>query len=132
MRVATLFRLTSLAALVQIALGGLLTFGFVDPLPHIIMGTVLLVVAIVTVITALRARPPDRQLKQVSFALVGALVVQVVLGFTTLALGSDILAWIHLVLGVLIYAMALTGMSFAARQEYVSTGMREKEADPRV
>ena len=35
MRPAALFRLTAIAIVVQIALGGLVTFGFINPLAHI-------------------------------------------------------------------------------------------------
>jgi heme A synthase len=120
MKLASMFRLTAGAILVQIALGGLVTFDFIDPLVHIVWGAVAFVVATVTAVVALRSKPSDGGLRGVSFGLIAALSAQVVLGFSTLALQSDLLAWFHLVLGVLIYAMSLTGMSFAARQEYMS------------
>jgi len=120
-RVAVLFRLTAFAILAQIALGGLLTFDFINPLPHVAAGVVVFGLSIVTAFVALRSKP-DKQLKQVSVTLIVALVVQITLGFMTLAIGSHVVAWIHLVLGVLIYAMALSGMSFASRQEFMSNG----------
>jgi heme A synthase len=128
-RVATLFRAASLAVLVQIALGGLLTFAFTGPLPHIAMGSVVFILAVAAAVVALRSKPSYAQLKQVSVALIAALSAQVLLGFTTLAVGSDVLAWIHLVLGVLIYAMVLSGMFFAQRQEYASKAGRRGEQD---
>jgi heme A synthase len=120
MKLASMFRLTAGVILLQIALGGLVTFNFIDPLVHIIWGAVVFVVAIVTAVFALRSKPVDGGLRGVSFGLIAALSAQVILGFSTSALESDVLAWVHLVLGVLIYAMALTGMSFATRQEYMS------------
>ena len=121
----TLFRLTSAVILVQIALGGLVTFGFITPLPHMIIGFVVVVVALVTVAITLRAKPVDRQLQGVCIAIIVGLAAQVALGFTTLALDNVAVAWVHFVLGVLIYAMALTGMSFAQRQEHMAAGRRE-------
>jgi heme A synthase len=120
MRVATLFRLTATVIIIQIALGGLVTFNFISPLVHIGWGAVVVAVAIFTAVTTLRLKPLDGQLRGVSFGIIAGLVVQVILGFSTLALSNDVLAWVHLVLGVLIYAMALTGMSFAQRREYMS------------
>ena len=120
MKLARLFRLTATVVLVQIALGGLVTFGFVAPLVHIVWGTLVVAVAIFTAVTALRTKPPDGGLRGV---MVG-LLAQVALGFMTLSLGSSVLAWIHLMVGVLIYAMALTGMSFAQRAEYMSASQR--------
>ncbi len=120
MKIAAMFRLTATVILIQIALGGLVTFSFVDPLIHIVWGVVAGVVALVTAVATLRLKPVDSQLRGVAFGVVGGFVVQVVLGFAALNLSSDVLAWVHLVLGVLIYAMALTGMSFAQRREYLS------------
>ena len=122
MKTTTLFRLTATVILIQIALGGLVTFSFIDPLLHIAWGILAAVVAIVAAVAALRASPIDRQLRGVGIGLVVAILVQGILGFSTLALNSDVLAWVHLVLGVLIYAMALTGMSFAQRGEHMSAG----------
>ena len=124
MKLARLFRLTATVVLVQIALGGLVTFGFVAPLVHIVWGTLVVAVAIFTAVTALRTKPPDGGLRGVSTGLMVGLLAQVALGFMTLSLGSSVLAWIHLMVGVLIYAMALTGMSFAQRAEYMSASQR--------
>jgi len=132
MRIATLFRLTAGATFVQIALGGLVTFGFIDPLAHIAIGLVVFALAVATAIVALRSKASDRQLKEVSGALIAALVIQIILGFTTLAINSNLVAWIHLLLGVIIYAIALTGMSFAARQEYMSAGRPKAEQEPKT
>ena len=121
MKVAALFRLTATVLIIQIALGGLVTFDFVSPLVHIGWGVVVVAVAIFTAAKTLRLKPLDRQLRGVSFGMVAGLAVQVILGFSALALSSEVLAWVHLVLGILIYAMALTGMSFAQRREYMST-----------
>jgi heme A synthase len=120
MRPAALFRLTAIAIVVQIALGGLVTFGFINPLAHIVVGLIVIALAVATVIVAYRSKPPDRQLRQVGIGLVAFLVLQVALGFTTLAIGSGVLAWIHLMVAVIAYAMTLTGMFFAQRQENIS------------
>jgi heme A synthase len=117
MRISTLFRYAALAILVQIALGGLVTFNFIPALLHIIMGSVVLVLAVVTVAVVLRSKTQHTQLRQVCLGLLSALVVQIALGLATMSSGSNVLAWIHLILGVLIYAMALTGQYFAREWE---------------
>lgn len=122
MNVVTMFRLTATVILIQIALGGLVTFSFIDPLAHIVWGAVVVAVAVATTVSTLRLKPLDRQLRGVSIGVIVGLVVQIILGFSTLDLSSDVLAWVHLVLGVLIYAMALTGMSFAQRRDYMPAG----------
>ena len=118
MKLATMFRALSGLVLVQVALGGLVTFGFIGPIPHIIWGSVVFLFAAMTAAATIGAKPSYGGLQVVSFGLVFALTIQLALGIATLSLGSDVLAWAHLVLGVLIYAMSLTGMSFAMRQEY--------------
>ncbi len=127
MKIASLFRLTATVTLVQIALGGLVTFSFIGPLIHIGWGVVVGAIALATSIVALRSRPVDPRVRGVSFGVVAALVVQGILGFATLALTSDALAWVHLVLGVLIYAMALSGMYFAQMQPRMPAIEGEKE-----
>jgi heme A synthase len=120
MKLDNLFRITAGVILVQLALGGLVTFGFISPLVHMVWGLVAFVVATVTGVVTLRSKPTDGGLRGVSAGLIAAMVAQVALGFTTLTLGGNALAWIHFILGVLIYAMSLTGMGFAQRQEYTS------------
>ena len=120
MRPAALFRLTAIAIVVQIALGGLVTFDYINPLAHILVGLVVIALAVTTVVVVYRSKPPDRQLRQVGVGMVAFLVLQGALGFTTLAIGSDVLAWIHLMVAVIVYAMTLTGMFFAQRQESMS------------
>jgi len=122
MKLASLFRILATVILIQIALGGLVTFNFVTPLIRIGWGVVVVAVTVVVAITTLRLKALDRQLRSVSLGMIGALAVQVILGFSSLALNSELLAWVHLVLGVPIYAMALTGMSFAQHREYLSAG----------
>lgn len=86
-----------------------------------IWGFVVFAVAAATSIVTLQSKPTDGGLRGVSAGIIVALIAQVILGFSILALGSDVLAWIHLLLGVIIYAMALTGMGFAQRQEITSS-----------
>src|SRR5712692_5163697 len=80
-------------------------------------GALVVALAVVASVMALRSKGPDRQLREISVALIAALVAQAALGFATLALGSAVVGWIHLLVGVITYAIALTGMSFAQRQE---------------
>jgi heme A synthase len=127
MKLVTLFRITAGLILVQIALGGLVTFNFISPIFHMIWGFVVFAIAISTSVVTLRSKPTDGGLRGVAAGIIVALIAQVALGFSVLALSNDLLAWVHLLLGVIIYAMALTGMGFAQRQDIMSTRM----ADPR-
>lgn len=115
MKVATLFRLTSIAVLFQIILGGLVTFSFIPPVVHIVMGSVVLILAIATVVVVFRWRPVIRRLRQIGVNMTIAILVQIILGYSILALGSDVLAEVHLVLGVLIFAMSIAG-DFVSRE----------------
>jgi heme A synthase len=120
MKLETLFRITAGLILVQIALGGLVTFNFITPLIHMFWGFVVFAVAVMTSVITLRSKPTDGGLRGVAAGIIAVLIAQVALGFSVLALSSDVLAWFHLLLGVIIYAMALTGMGFAQRQEIMS------------
>ena len=106
----------------QIALGGLLTFGFITPLPHIITGFAVLVLAIATMAVALASMPSFRLMQGLSLGLVVLIVVQIILGFVTLRSGDAIVAWVHLVIAMAIYGMAVAGTFMAMRWNYMARG----------
>ena len=122
-----LFRLTGIIVLVQVLLGGLLTFDFVSVLPHIIVGFAVLILAIATMVVSLVAKPSFRLLKAVSIVMVLLLLLQIVLGFATLGSGSSLLAVLHFANAMAIYGAAISGTFMAMRWDRMkgaSTGSR--------
>lgn len=115
MKVQFWFRVTSILVFLQIALGGLLTFNFITPLPHIITGFAVLAFAIATLIIAQTLKPPFRPLQGLSTGLVLAVIVQIILGFTTLSTGNQEIAWIHLLVAMGIYGMVVAGTIMSTR-----------------
>lgn len=107
---SNLFRITSIVIFVQLLLGGLLTFSFITPGVHIIVGFIVFALALATMIVALRSNVvQERVLKMMSIGLVALIVVQIILGFETLDTGSQILAWIHFTVALAIYGMSAAG-----------------------
>ncbi|MDG6998279.1 MAG: hypothetical protein JRN15_04100 [Nitrososphaerota archaeon] len=123
MNVPALFRITSLAVFIQIALGGLVTFEVLPfkvsnfdlvTLLHVINGIVVFILVVVAATAALRSKPSHKGLSELSGAMIIVLILQVTIGLTMVAvIDSAVLSWIHLLIGVLIYAMTLVGRSFA-------------------
>lgn len=120
MKIQLWLRVTSILVFLQIALGGLLTFSFISALPHIITGFVVLGFAIVTFVIAQRLKPPFRPLQGLSVGLVLLIVVQIILGFTTLSTGNQVIAWVHLLVAMGIYGMAIAGTFMSMRLDYRS------------
>src|SRR5256712_8888021 len=120
MKIQLWFRVTSLLVFLQIALGGLLTFSFITALPHIITGFVVLAFAIVALVMTQRLKPPFRPLQGLSVGLVLLIVVQIVLGFTTLSTGNQVVAWVRLLVAMAIYGMVIAGTFLPLRLAYPS------------
>ena len=125
MKIQLWFRITSLLVFVQIALGGLLTFSFIKALPHIITGFIVLAFAIVALLMAQRGKPPFRPLQRLSIGLVLLIVVQIILGFTTLSTGNQVVAWVHLLVAMGIYGMIIAGTFMSMRLDH-----RSREQSP--
>lgn len=125
MKIQLWFRITSLLVFLQIALGGLLTFSFIEALPHIITGFIVLAFAIVALLMAQRLKPPFRPLQRLSIGLVLLIVVQIILGFTTLSTGNQVVAWVHLLVAMGIYGMVIAGTFMSMRLDY-----RSREQSP--
>ncbi|MDG6901835.1 MAG: hypothetical protein JRM80_07730 [Nitrososphaerota archaeon] len=113
MKTSIIFRITGIALFIQLALGGLLTFGFVDPLAHIVWGAVVGILALVTLAFVIRLKPRPRPLTGLSVGLVLLLVLQVVLGFYTLDTGDQAVAWVHFINSLAIYGMGVAGTFMA-------------------
>jgi len=108
-----LFRLTAAAIFLQLVLGGLLTYDFISPTPHIIVGFAVFALAIATMIFAFVGKPVFRPVRILSIGLVTLIIIQIILGFATLANGSSVIAWIHFVNALAIYGMSVVGIFLA-------------------
>lgn len=107
-KVALYVRITALVIFVQLALGGLLTFDFISVAPHIITGFLVLTFAILLVIVLYRQDKEYARLRNMSIAMVGLILAQIILGFATLESNNQILAWLHLLLALGIYGMIVS------------------------
>ena len=117
-----LIRLTALSIVVQIALGGLLTFGFISPEAHIVMGFAVYAVSIATLVFVfLNTYSPDF-LKNMTIGMVVLLTMQIFLGFATLATGSNLIAFFHLLLAIAIFGLAISE-TFVANIAYKRVNM---------
>jgi hypothetical protein len=115
-----LFRLTAVVIFLQLILGGLLTFDFISPAPHIVLGFIVFALAIATAIFAYIGKPAFKPVRGLSVGMVALIVVQIILGFATLDTGNAVLAWIHLVVALGIYGMAVAGIFLAVQWNRMS------------
>ncbi len=113
MKVSLLYRITAAAVFVQIALGGLLTFDFIDSGVHRAFGAIVFILAIVALVVVARLKPRPKQLMGLTVGVVALMVVQVLLGFSTLDSGDQSVAWVHLVVAMAIYGRAVAGTFMA-------------------
>jgi heme A synthase len=67
---------------------------------------------------AQRLKPPFRPLQGLSVGLVLLIVVQIILGFTTLSTGNQVVAWVHLLVAIGIYGMVIAGTFMSMRLDY--------------
>ena len=116
-----LFRLTAAVVFLQLILGGLLTFDFISPAPHIILGFIVFAVAIATLIFTFVGKPVFRPVRGIAVGMVLLIIVQIILGFAALDTGSSIIAWIHFVTALGIYGMAIAGAFLAIQWNRMST-----------
>jgi hypothetical protein len=115
-----LFRLTGIVVLIQLLLGGLLTFAFITALPHIIVGFAVFILAIATMIVSLMAKPSFRPMKAVSVAMVVLILVQIILGFVALGSGGAAIGWLHFANAMAIYGAAISGTFTAMRWNHMA------------
>ncbi|MCL4519629.1 MAG: hypothetical protein M1587_10585 [Thaumarchaeota archaeon] len=115
-----LFRITAIAIFVQLLLGGLLTFDFINAGVHILMGLVVFVLAIGSAIASLVSKPEQRLLQITSFVMVALIIGQMMLGLDTLDTGNQVIAWIHFVNAIAIYSIALLGAVISLRSDQAS------------
>ena len=128
MKVQLWFRVTGILVFLQVAIGGLLTLGLVpNAIPHIITGFVVLAFAIATFVLVQTLKPPFKPLRGLSIGLVVLIVVQIILGFATLSTSNDVIAWVHFLVAMGIYGMAIAGTFMSMRLDH-----RSKEPVPQT
>ena len=118
-----LFRLTGIVVFLQLLLGGLLTFGFISLLPHIIVGFGVFIIAIATMIASSVAKPSFKPMKGVAIAMVVLILVQIILGFVTLGSGGSVIGLLHFVNAMAIYGAAISGTFTAMRWNQMAAAM---------
>lgn len=109
-----LFQVTTIVVFLQLLLGGLLTFNFISPGAHILTGLIVFILAVVTMIVSLVSKPRSRSLQITSIVMVVLIIVQILLGFDTLATSNQVVAWIHFVNAMVIYGVAVSGTFVAS------------------
>ncbi|HUI85677.1 MAG TPA: hypothetical protein VLY21_00785 [Nitrososphaerales archaeon] len=129
MKISLLFRLTGAAVGLQLAIGGLVTFGYIGAFGHIIMGVIVAVLALVALVYALRLKPRIKPLVGVSIGVLLDVFVQAILGFATLGTSSNAslsnaLAYVHFLNALAIFGMALSGTFMSMRAEGMAPGMQ--------
>ncbi len=115
-----LFRITGIVIFIQLALGGLVTFDFIQAAPHIVVGFLVFALAIATMVAVWWSKPSFRPARMTSAGLVALILVQIVLGFATLGTGSTVLAWIHFVVALGIYGMTVAGTFMVMRWDQMA------------
>ncbi len=108
-----LFRITGAALGLQLLLGGLVTFGFIDASAHIVWGVVLGVLALVTLVFVFRMPSRPVPLLRLSIGIAVDILLQALLGFATIGTNSDALAFVHFLNSLLIFGMTLAGTFMA-------------------
>jgi heme A synthase len=112
------FRILGAALGIQLALGGLVTFNFLDPSVHTLWGIVLGIIAVVNLVYVMRMPGRPRRLVGISIGVGVDILVQGLLGFAVLGTSSNAdlsngIAWVHFLNALAIFAMTLFGTSMA-------------------
>jgi heme A synthase len=124
----SLILITSIAVFLQLLLGGLLTFNFINSDIHIAGGLAVFALVIATTIAALISKPRYKPVLNIYASMIGLVLLQGILGFATLDSGSQVIAWLHFVIAMAIYGASVRGVTLMrswdnlANAATVSTG----------
>ncbi|MDG7006861.1 MAG: hypothetical protein JRN06_01305 [Nitrososphaerota archaeon] len=113
MNTQLLFRITGLALGIQIALGGLVTFGYMDWTIHIGWGVVLGILALVTLVFVYRMPAKSKRLVGLTVGMAADILIQAMIGFAAQDTGNNAVSWIHFLNSYAIFAMLFMGMGMA-------------------
>ena len=114
-----LFHATAAAVFLQLIVGGLLTFSFIKPELHIVIGLIVFILAIACLVVSFVSKPSFRPVRFASIALVVLILVQIILGFAALGSQSDAISWIHFVNAMIVYGVAMGGNFVAVRWDQI-------------
>jgi len=115
-----LFRIIAGLIFLQIALGGLLTFGFISAAIHVVFGLIVFAAAVAALVMTMVSKPAFRPIQIISTIIVVLLVVQIILGFITLGSGNEVIAWVHLLNAIAVYGLAISASFTALRWDQVA------------
>ena len=113
MNIQLLFRITGLALGIQIALGGLVTFGYIDWTVHMGWGIILGILALVTLVLVYRMPMRNKRLVGLSVGLGVDILIQALIGFAAQDTGNNVVSWIHFLNSYAIFAMLIMGLGIA-------------------
>ena len=119
-----MFRVMGIVLFVQLALGGLVTFGYLDWTVHVFWGVILGILAIVTLVYVLRMPSRPKQLVGLTVGIGVDILVQAMLGFAAQDMGNEMVSWVHFLNALAIYGMTLFGTFMA------TAAARMSEAHP--
>ncbi len=127
MNASLVFRITGIALGVQVALGGLVTFGFLDPSAHIVWGVLLGILAVVALVSVARISPRPKRLFGITIGIGADILLQALLGFAALGTSSNVslsngIAWVHLLNSFAIFAMLIMGSGMAMMASRTAPG----------
>lgn len=109
MKPAVMFRILGIVLFVQLALGGLVTFGYLGPFPHLVWGVILGLLAVAALVFVYRLPSKPKQLVGITFGIGLDVLLQGVLGVAILRYPSEFLSWIHFLNALAIFGMTLSG-----------------------
>ena len=116
MNAQSTFRIMGAALGIQLALGGLVTFNFLDPSVHIVWGIVLGALAVANLAFVMRMPGRPGPVVMVSIGIGVDILVQALIGFAVLGTSGDLsggIAWVHFLNALAIFAMTLFGTFMA-------------------
>jgi len=114
-----LLRVTAAVLGLQLLLGGLLTFGFISSGAHVLVGFILLILAVATTAAWFVTKPSFRPMKAVTSVIVVLMLLQVILGESTLNSGDHVVAFLHFVNALAIFGATVSGSFLAMRWERI-------------
>ena len=125
-----LFHITGIAIFVQLALGRLLALDFIPVDPHMALGFVVFALAVATTVFAWRFKPKFLPVRTTSAALVPLVALEAFLGFSMLDADNPLLSWVHFIVAMVIYGVAVAGMVTTIRWNQLAKKGTDVAAEP--
>ena len=122
LNIQLLFRITGFALGIQLALGGLVTFGYIDWTIHMGWGIVLGILSLVVLVAVYRMPTKPRRLVGLSVGLAVDILIQAMIGFAAQDTGNNVVSWVHFINSYAIFAMLFMGMGMAMMGSRVGQG----------